>query len=45
MKKLIMTIAAIVLAAGLSFAQDMSEITEIAKQGEEAFQNGDNSWR
>ena len=41
MKKLIMTIAAIALAAGLSFAQDMSEITEIAKQGEEAFQNGD----
>ena len=36
-----MTIAAIALAAGLSFAQDMSEITEIAKQGEEAFQNGD----
>jgi len=41
MKKLIMTIAAIALAAGMSFAQDMSEITEIAKQGQEAFQNGD----
>jgi len=43
MKKLIMTIAAIALAAGMSFAQDMSEITEIAKQGQEAFQNGDKS--
>lgn len=36
-----MTIAAIVLAAGVSFAQDMSEITELAKQGNEAFENGE----
>jgi len=36
-----MTIAAIVLAAGVSFAQDMSQITELAKQGNEAFENGE----
>ena len=41
MKKIIVTIAALVLAAGASYAQDMAEITEIAKQGKEAFENGE----
>ena len=41
MKKIFVTLAAIVLAAGVSFAQDMSKATETAKLANEALTTGD----
>lgn len=41
MKKIFATIAAIVLAAGLSFAQDLASATELYNNGAAALANGD----
>jgi len=41
MKKIILALAAVVMSAGMVFAQDMATATEKAKEGNEALQNGD----
>ena len=40
MKKFFVSLAALMLAAGLSYAQDLSEATETAKSAVEAFESG-----
>ena len=41
MKKIILALAAVVMSAGMVFAQDMATATEKAKEGNEALQSGD----